>query len=352
MTLVSLSTVLNWPGLCGNFNSGPALGNWLNTSTTTQWGAYVFAAQQDMTVSHVGFRVSTANGSPTVEVRIETVDTSTGNPTGTLWGTNTNATSGTITANSNPLVALTASASITKGQLFCVKFVFASGTQIIIQSLGQNSVFSNSSLPYHVLNTGSVVKSQFANHTASIALGSSSTTFYQVPGTIPMSAVGGGTFNNTSSAKRGMRFTIPMNCRAVGAKLYLAISSGDYNAILMSDAGSELSSSSTAYAGNANAVNASGATYVYFDNAVTLTAGTTYRLVVEPSTTTNTSLSTFTLPSSSYQGAAPGAGAAMYTTFNGSWTDSTTEVPVMDLLIDQVDNGSGSGGGGQRVFGG
>jgi hypothetical protein len=69
---------------------------------------------------HVGFRAGTAAGSPTIEVRIETLDAS-GLPSGTLWATNTNGTTGTVSSNTYVLWALTASASIAKGQMFCVR---------------------------------------------------------------------------------------------------------------------------------------------------------------------------------------------------------------------------------------
>lgn len=349
MTLVSLPSPIAWPGLVTVMSGGPFITGAATLSSVGHYFAEVFVAKENMTISHVGVRAGTATGSPTLEVRIETLDSSM-LPSGTLWATNTNGTTGTVTSNSDVLQALTASASITKGQVFCVKIALASGTSQVISWVGNIGPLPQSSnFPYTVINTGTPTKGTVAANCPTIALGSSSTTFYQVPGAIPANAAATATFNNTNSAKRGLRFTPPMNCRAVGLKWFNNNSAGDYNAVLYSDAGAELSSSSTAFDGDASAVSGGGSVItVFFDNAVTLTAGTTYRVAVEPSSATNISFATITLPSANYRGASPAGTTAHYTLFaTATWDDTNTGViPVMDVLLDQLDDGAGSGGGG------
>lgn len=345
MALVTLPSPMYWPNICGVIGS-PGLGTNSTLSSVGHYQAYIFAAREDMAISHVGFRAGTSAGSPTVEVRIETVDAS-GLPSGTLWATNTNGTTGTVSSNTDVLQALTATASITKGQIFCVKLALASGTSQIIQQNTNVLIPGPTVLPYQVINTGTPTKFAFNNLSTCLALGSSSTSFYYVPGCLPVNAYGTGTFNNTNSAKRGIRFVIPFNCRAIGIRNHTSTSNGDVNAILFSDAGSELSSSSTAYDGDQSGLTNQGPCSYYFDNAVSLTAGTAYRMVLEPSTTTNTNVVPITLPSSNYFGATPFGSAGVYTSFaTSTWTDSTTQIALMDLIIDQVDNGSGGGGGG------
>jgi hypothetical protein len=352
MTLVSLPSPIAWPGNCGNVSTAP---NSFTTATLDASGKYVsfiFSAKEDMTISHIGFRAGTVANSPTVEVRVETVDTSTGLPTGTLWATNTNATSATITSNSNPLTALTASASITKGQVACIKLVWggvATSTVIIQHAVGLGLLAVPPSLPYAVLNTGTPTRTALGSNIYSIALGSSSTTFYNVPGLIPFSAISNSTFNNTNAAKRGLRFTPPMKCRVIGLRWFGSNQTGDYNIAIYDDTtGSavEVGSSSTAFSGQHNVNSSSAVMSAYFDNAVTLTAGTTYRAAVEPSSATNVNISTFTLVSANYRGASPSGTTAHYTTFvTGGWTDTATDqVPLMDVLIDQFDDGAGTGG--------
>lgn len=345
MTLVSLPSPILWPGIAVTVAGAPTIAAGPTVDAAGEYIAYVFCAKEDMVVSHVGFRAGTSTGSPTIEVRIETVDAS-GLPSGTLWATNTNGTTGTVSSNTNVLQALTASASITKGQVFCVKIAYASGTSQVIQVINNINTIPSASLPYIVTNTGTPTKSAFGNNSSLVALGSSSTTFYHVPGAYPLSAAGAGTFNNTNSAKRGLRFTPPMNCRVIGIRWFSASAVGDYNAVIYSDAGSELSSSSTAFDGDYSGGIV--ATSVYFDNPVTLTAGTTYRAAIEPSSATNVNVSTITLPTVNYRTSSPAGTTAHYTTFaTATWTDTATDtLPLLDILIDQVDDGAGSGGGG------
>lgn len=350
MTLVSLPSPVLFPGILMGVIGVPGLGTVATLDASGEYVAYVFCAREDMTISHVGFRAGTVANAPTADVRIETLDGTTGLPSGTLWNSPTDTTSGTsatITSNSNPLVALTAAASITKGQVFCVKIVWGgvATSTLIIQDFSIPAPSSN--LPYRVINTGTPTKSLMQTALATLALGSNSTTFYQVPASLPVSSNANNTFNNTNSARRGLKFTPPMKCRAIGLRWHNSSQVGDFNAVIFDDAGTplEFGNSSTAFEGDNSGASASGTISVYFDNAVTLSAGTTYRAVIEPTSATNLNISTVTLPSADYYGATPGRSTATYTTYVAStWTDSTTQIPLMDVILDQLDDGAGSGG--------
>jgi hypothetical protein len=351
MALVSLPSPICWPGITGALDTSIALFTTNTLTAAGHYAAFIFAAREDMAITHVGCRIGTVAGSPTAEVRIETVDTS-GLPSGTLWATNTNGTTGTITSDTNILQALTATANITKGQVFCVMIKYASGTSIIVQHTSLNNPVA-SNLPYRVLNTGTPTKGQLFDCLPTIALGSSSTTFYHVPGTLPVASLTTNAFNNTNSAKRGLLFTPPMSCRAVGIRWHQNNNAGNYNAVLYDSGGTELSSSSTAYDGDHAISSVGGLSTVFFDNPVTLTAGTTYRIAIEPSSATNCNVSTIVLPSANYRGASPAGATANYTTFaTATWTDTATDtLPIMDVVIDQLDNGAGGGGAVPYVIG-
>jgi hypothetical protein len=183
----------------------------------------------------------------------------------------------------------------------------------------------------------------------SIALGSSSTSFYSCNGLLPVSAGTANSFNNTNGARQGLRFQVPFKCRAAGIRLYrLGSANGDFNYILMDDAGTELSSSSTLRTGLYSTTTNDGVNNLYFDNNVTLDPGTWYRAVLEPTSTTNITLYTFTIPSTDYLSATPFGANAHYTTYASSaWNDTaTTQLPVMGIIIDQLDDGVSTGGGG------
>jgi hypothetical protein len=99
MALQSIAGDLNWPGGAVTYFAGaPSLGALDTFDAAGEYGAMILQAQEDMTISHVGFRTAGATGSPTADVRIETL-ASTGFPSGTLWATNTNIVTGTLSAN-------------------------------------------------------------------------------------------------------------------------------------------------------------------------------------------------------------------------------------------------------------
>lgn len=344
MTLVTLNKPIAWPGLVGNVETVPGVGSVTSLDAAGEYTAYVFCAREAMTISDVAVGIHSATGSPTADVRIETVDSS-GLPSGTLWATNTNIVTGTLSTGVE-IHTLTASASISKGQVFCIKVAYNSGTNFALRQLANRRDVNAIGFPYRVDNTGTPGKSGTGmQHTACIAVGSSSTSFYQLDGCLPVTATANGNFNNTSGARRGIRFTAPFAGRLVGVRFLIGAVAGDFNITVYNDAGTELSSSNTAFDGDY--YNQNCASTFYFDNAVTLAAGTTYRVVIEPTSATNSYLLTMTLHSSDMRGASPLGTIGHYTTYaSSSWTDSdTTNLPIMDLLFDQLDDGAGASGG-------
>lgn len=343
MTLVSLPSPFAYPGL-GAVTASMTFATAATVTAAGHYVALVAVAREDMVVSHVSFRASTATGSPNIVVSIEDLDAS-GFPSGTPAFGSIASVATLVASSTNPVIALGASATIPKGTVFAVKAAYSSGTSLIIQDFGGLSTPVYNALPYRVVNTGAPTRGALSGFMECFALGSNSTTFYQVPGTIPVSAITNSAFNNTSAAKRGLKFTPPMNCRAVGLRWANVGSTGNFNAILCTGdaSGTELSSSSTAFDGDIASL-ANSLTTVYFDNPVTLVAGTAYRVVLEPSSATNINLSFLTIPTDQF-GATPAGLNAVYTTFvTATWTDSTTQIPIMEVIIDQVDNGSGTGG--------
>lgn len=352
MTLVSLPSPIAFPGNI-TVNGGPSITTIATLDAAGEYVSFIFSAREDMLISHVGFRAGTVTNSPTCTVSIEGVDGS-GLPDGAATFGGSAGTTATISSNTWVLTALGGSATVPKGAIFCVKIQWGgvATSTVIIQQLSSIVWFAGA-LPYGVYNTGTPTKTAIGGSLPFVGLGSSSTTFYQVPGIIPANAFSASAFNNTSSAKRGMKFVPPMNCRAVGIRWYNGTSVGNCNVALYDDAGAELSSSSVAYDGDQNSASAN-MTTVYFDNPVTLTAGTAYRAAIEPTSATNITVAFLTIPSSDYFTGCPGGANCVYATYvASSWTDSTTQIAIMEVMIDQVDNGAGTGGGGgQRVISG
>jgi hypothetical protein len=346
MALQSLGAPTIWPPSHRVINASPTVSSLTTLDAAGEYSGVVICAREAMTISHVGFRPGTCTGAPTADIRIETVDATTGLPTGALWAANTNIVSATLVTGTWALEALTASASIARGDTFCLKIAYNNGTST--QTGAYAGVLISSILPYRVDNTGSPATALLSTH-FNAALGSGATTFYAVPGLLPASSVANNTFSNSvAGAKRGLKFRVPFKCRVVGARYFTNGASGNFNIILEDSGGSELSSSSTAYDGNLMAALGTGMADCYFVNSVTLSPATDYRVMVQPSSATNCNISTATLPSADYRAAWPHGTNCLYSTYTtaGGYVDTaTTQIPVMDLLIDQLDDGAGAGGG-------
>jgi hypothetical protein len=75
------------------------------------------------TITKIGFATRTVTTGGDLDIRLETQDTSTGRPSGTLWGTNTNFVRTMLATDDNNFfeVTLTAGASVTKGNLIAIR---------------------------------------------------------------------------------------------------------------------------------------------------------------------------------------------------------------------------------------
>lgn len=89
---------------------------------------WVFQAPKTGSIEYVGIVMGAITTAPTAnaDVRVETVNTTTGDATGTLWATNTNVAwdmSGVIQNRLNKVGPLTANASVSQGDLLAVVYV-------------------------------------------------------------------------------------------------------------------------------------------------------------------------------------------------------------------------------------
>lgn len=347
MALVQLNRPFAWPGLVFNAPATPAVASAALLNGAGEYDAIILTAKEDMAITHVGFRINAASGG-VPNYRIETVDSS-GLPSGTLWATNTEVTAPSAPGTGLSVYALTATANISRGQVFCVKGSYSSGTSLNFTTIA--GILSVVQQPYRVSNTGTPTKSTFNCWGA--VLGSSSTQFYCIDQFLPVTSIANGTITNTNGRADGARFQVPFKCRVIGMRRFNGSAIGDYNVLLQDDSNNELGSTSTAQDGDYTGGTTAGERVHFFDNAITLSTGTWYRLCVEPTSGTTVGFGDFSIPNTNYLSACPGGANFYYTTrSSGIWTDTQTRVPLIDLLIDQIDDGAGGSSGGGPLIGG
>lgn len=335
MTIQSVASPLFYPGtdFVGGFGT--------TTASMTASGhklGVVFHAPRTGTIDGIKYRSGTIVNSPSVDVRLETV--ASGKPSGTLWGTNTNGNSGTLTSNATFETALTSTASVSQGDLIAIVFGWVSNTSQI--GLAQGGVWMNEQFPAVYQDTGAGY-AVLASRMPQFALRYNDASYATGLGCFWFTALtNSATF---SSGEQGIRFRLPFTCRASG----LWHTCDPDTALTFNLYADATSPGGTALATRTQQTNEFEAANVQvsacrFASSVTLAANTWYRLVASVSGA-STRFSYLDVAAAAELAAAPG-GADVYQTVSAgaSWTDTTTRQPQMGLVIDGLDDGAGGGG--------
>lgn len=160
----------------------------------------------------------------------------------------------------------------------------------------------------------------------------------------PWSALTNTVYNSGSTPDEyAMRFQMPIQCQAIGMWIRADIDN-DVEAVLY-DSGS--TAQRTVALDKDNQSVAAGQVRLYYFDAITIAANTTYRIALKPTTVSNVTLMRCTIPSNAYLEALP-TGAQWYEssrTDAGAWTDTDTNIPMMGLIINGYEATAGGSGG-------
>jgi hypothetical protein len=337
------------PYLSNQGSTSPSLGSTL-IDADNEAIAGVLVVPYGMNIATLMFKTGTVTTGGDLIVEVQTLDAS-GDPSGTLWATNT---SGTITVNATDdnvwlEKALTANAVVAGGQLvaFVIRRPVGStfAGNIVSTANGSTTWTPKVSNNYvDVFNTGAWVKN--ATQCSIVSFKDSNGAVYQVIDNLAIMTWANITYNNGSSPNRyGNRFRLTFPTRIVGLMLNVDMD-GDFTIAVTDDSGTQLGVSPTYRAVDRSAT-VFGRAVGYFGTPVSITANTWYRVEVIPTTATSLILREVTVQAQAYL-AVLGGGSDFYQcqrTDTGAFTDSTTHRTLMSLLLDQVSDGGGSGGG-------
>jgi len=306
---------------------------------------WVLRAPKTGNIRKVGFGLYTVTTGATMDVRIETVDMSTGFPTGTLWGTNTNASQVILDTDDYKwfTTQLTSDAAVTRNDLIAVVIVnpqTSYGNMII-------PVFSDDSrqLPYSAW-----YQAAWSRLGGPImALEYSDGSYESIPGIWPIKATNTVTFNSGSTTKlRGLRFKLPFPARITGLEFHtVAAAAADCSAQLYGSDGSTVLASVT-HDGDLNWSTNSFPVTLLFDSPVEILKDTYYRIVIKPTSGTNVYIYDYDVETAAIMDAAPGGQDFHYTSANtatpageGDWTNTVTKRPFLNIIIDGLHDGTG-----------
>lgn len=312
----------------------------------------VFYAPKAGDISKISFPTRTVTTGADVDVRIETVDMTTGNPSGTLWATNTNVTQTILSSDDNTTftVTLTANATVARGDVVAV-VISMSGAGNMQIATASNLLFSLG-VPYALFHNGTSWSKQ-DQPLPFFGVEYSDGSYAPIPHLCPISAITN--YNPSSSTNPNhyaLRFRLPFPATVWGAWIAADLDK-DSSLLLVADnwdgtTGAALDQVS--FDPDVRRVAAITRFYVPFDSgAVTLAANTTYRLVFRPDSTAASAIYTISVGDANRWGQFS-AGTAFYlSTANNpndstDWTDTTTERPLWGLLLGGADDATGSSG--------
>lgn len=330
---------------------------WWNTGSSlvidaaSEKAAFVFQVPETAAYDRVWFYSGDVITGGTVDVRLETVDAS-GVPSGTLVGTNTNASVTLATPTDDFVgkeVTLTAAASLTRGQwvaLVIANPAVSNPNTSVIRMNGVESILSTGT-PYTALYTGSWSKSQAS---PIMGLRADTGTWVRIRGAMAILTRSQVSYQTASSPDEyGNKIVIPFGCKVSGVWLngINANFNGDFDVKLYDSTNTVLAAISLDKDYSTEAFRF----YAFDDDPPTLTAGATYRITLLPTTGSTVSLEYYNC-ATGLGGTMPGGGAVCLTTRTdaGSWTDTAASIAGMGLIISHLDDAAGGGGSSAPSF--
>jgi hypothetical protein len=314
--------------------------------------AIICQAPKTGSIRKVIWRTGTVTTGATLDVRIETVSTSTGMPTGTLWGTNTNG-SQVVSAGSTVYeTQLTSDASVTKNDIIAIVIANPSVSFGNMQIVSLAGYSNTGNFPYMATYTSSW-SGYSGTYQLVFLLEYSDGSYAYQPHNSFASSITSTTFSSSTNPNhRALRFRLPCKVR-VGGLWAQADMDGDMDLLLVADNWDGTNGNALArvvldkdirYGTSARA-----GRYM-LTSSVELAADTTYRVVIKPTTTTSLTSYHYSLGSNAQFAVTEMGIEAYLSTANNptgseSWTDTTTARIMAGLILDGFDDGASAGGG-------
>ena len=358
MALVTVPGGLWLPSIPLGFANGTPGFSSLVIDAANEAVSNIFYAPFTGNLRKVHFHTNTVTTGATVDVRVETVDLTTGDPTGTLFGTTTNGSVVIADSDDNVIktATLTADAAVTKGtSLLGISIVNPAASFGNMQIAFFNEDTNNHAFPY-----GDHFTAAWAKQAAPIvmAIEDDGGVIYSVEGLRFLNTVTSTAFNSGSTPDVwGIRFKFPFKCKVDGAWAHTAVAStADVTFKLYDSDGVSVIGTADLDPQVRQSLSGRGLRFPFTNDEPTLNADTFYYLGIEPSTANSATVYRYALPSEASMSAWPlgnncHVASAKNPTGTGSWThynngtDGYERMPI-GLHISQVDDGTGAGGSG------
>lgn len=342
MAIQSIKHGLPFPAWPVEGSGVPSLSNYL-IDASGEKVAVVASATAAKSIRTIHFRTGTVTTGDTLDCRVETVDNAAnGDPTGTLWATNTNGSCVVASSDDNvwKSATLTADATLAIGDVFAIVIVNGGG--------GGNLNIAGFADSAPLFPYGDHFTSAWAKVGAPplIVAEYSDGSFEPIYGI----ADSGGpitttTYNSGSTTnRRGNIFQLAFPSRAKGCWAWVD-ADGDFTVKVYDSAGTSVLATTATINNFQRLSNAGRIAFYPFLASVSLSAGTNYRIAVVPGTVTNLSTYEFDVPAAGMLDMFPGGQSCHASVFTSSaWVETTTRRGYLGLFLDGFDDGASAGG--------
>jgi hypothetical protein len=363
---VAIQSILGgmWVPPVLSLDAAPSLTNLANMTNAAGKVAFILDPPKTGNVRKIVWGTRTVTTGATVDVRVETIDATVvpSTPSGTLWGTNTNASQVVANGDDNVVFAtqLTADAAVTRGTPIAVVIANASpGSMLVPTVLAYPD--RASAFPYGLSHNGTSWTANIGGYYPMVALEYDDGSHEPIVGVLPPSAATTSSTINTTTTPDvvGSLFQFAFPCR-IGRAWIIANGGGDFTVKIVTTAYNQGAQTGVLATKTFDKDMRASVPYLYmaeFDQNVSISASTNYRLIVEPSTSTSIVLYRMSLQSLQQLNAIPGGANFCFTsakdpTTNGDWTDLNSGSFAMffgGVQVNGFDDGV-SGGGGEHAY--
>ena len=294
------------------------------------------------TIDRITWATRTVTTGATMDVRLETMDTTTGDPSGTLFCLLSNGAQIVLDTDDNTqfTTTLTAGCTVDEGDRIALVIVNPSvspGTLQIHAGVDGNNGKPRNVYTDHFTASWAKAPGEFPYTTP----GYSDST-YAFTWTFPVTATSNSIDTGTASDEIGNKFTVNVPARVVGWWAVLDMSTGSDFDVVLYEGSTAIETISVVYAQN----DAADMLWAgFFQTTDTLAIGTTYRIVIKPTTTNNVEIWDFAVSAAALMDTLSMGQDWQYTerADAGSWTETTTKRALVGIIVDALDDGTGGG---------
>ncbi len=297
-------------------------------------------------ITKIGFRTKTVSQTDAMRISLQTVDGATGRPTGTLIHANAYGVQASVASFTTYWVSLQAPVAVTQdGTIIAIVVEFNSFVNGNVQIDARIGNFGPTDFPYVFQFLGAAwgTHTQIPNFALEYSTG-----MEPLIAMMPVVTSSSASWDtNDNPDRRGLRFSVPYNCRLSGIVFNSDLDADTDIEIYDSDGVTIIPDGTISLDANLRGSAGVRNIYRYLATPIELAKDTFYRVVLHPTTGTNIKLYTLVVTddgASEAMNAIDGGVNFHYTTCHGSpsaegdWTQTATRRPLIGLMIDKLES--------------